>query len=125
MDGASDSEVVADAAYNAARNADVQAIVVFTTTGYSARLVSRYRPPVRVIAMAESETVIRRLVMNYAVVPVIAPPVADTDAMLDQMDKMLVEMGHLRPGDKVVFVAGQPVGRSGSTNLMKLHRVTG
>ena len=71
----SDSEIVADAAYNAARAADVQAIVVFTTSGYSARLVSRYRPPVRVIAMTESEAQMRRLLVNYGVVPVLSPAV--------------------------------------------------
>lgn len=123
--GASDSEIVADAAYNAARAADVQAIVVFTTTGYSARLVSRYRPPVQVIAMTESAKLVRRLLVNYGVVPVLAPAVRTTDEMLEQMNTFLVSKGHLRVGDKVVFVAGQPVGRSGSTNLMKLHRVTG
>ena len=122
---ASDSEIVADAAYNAARAADVQAIVVFTTTGYSARLVSRFRPPVRVIAMTDSEPLMRRLLVNYAVVPVLAPAVRTTDEMLDQMDTLLVSRGYLQPGSKVVFVAGQPVGRSGSTNLMKLHRITG
>jgi pyruvate kinase len=125
LSGASDSEIVADAAYNAARAADVQAIVVFTTTGYSARLVSRYRPPVRVIAMTESEMQMRRLLVNYAVVPVLSPPVRNTDEMLEQMDSLLVNRGYLQAGSKVVFVAGQPVGRSGSTNLMKLHRVSG
>jgi pyruvate kinase len=122
---ASDSEIVADAAYNAARAADVQAIVVFTTTGYSARLVSRYRPPVPVIAMSESEAQMRRLLVNYAVVPVLSPAVRTTDEMLEQMDSLLVSRGYLPAGSKVVFVAGQPVGRAGSTNLMKLHRVTG
>jgi pyruvate kinase len=123
--GASDSEIVADAAYNAARAADVQAIVVFTTTGYSARLVSRYRPPVRVIAMTDSEAQMRRLLVNYAVVPLLSPKVHTTDEMLEQMDSLLVSKGYLQAGSKVVFVAGQPVGRSGSTNLMKLHRIAG
>jgi pyruvate kinase len=39
------------------------------------------------------------------------------------MDRLLVEKGYLKSGDAVVFVAGQPIGRAGSTNLMKLHRV--
>jgi pyruvate kinase len=125
LSNASDSEIVADAAYNAARAADVQAIVVFTTTGYSARLVSRYRPPVPVIAMTESTAQMRRLLVNYAVVPVLSPPVRTTDEMLEQMDSLLVSRGYLPAGSKVVFVAGQPVGRAGSTNLMKLHRITG
>lgn len=121
--GSSDSDIVADAAFNAARAADVQAIVVFTSSGYSARLVSRYRPPVKLLAMTASVDTARRLLVNYGVIPVLAPDTLSTDEMLGQMDTLLVERGLLKPGDKVVFVAGQPVGRAGSTNLMKLHRV--
>ncbi len=123
--GSSDSDVVADAAYNAARAAGAQAIVVFTDSGYSARLISRYRPPVKIIAMTGSMDTVRRLLVNFGVVPVLAPVTLSTDEMLGQMDTLLVRLGLLRAGDKVVFVAGQPVGRAGSTNLMKLHRVTG
>jgi pyruvate kinase len=121
----SDSEIVADAAFNAARAAEVRAIVVFTTSGYSARLISRYRPPVEIIAMTTSMETVRRLIVNYGVTPVLAPHTGTTDEMLGQMDTLLVDRGLLRPGDKVIFVAGQPVGQAGSTNLMKLHRVAG
>jgi pyruvate kinase len=121
----SDSEIVADAAYNAARAAEVRAIVVFTSSGYSARLISRYRPPVEIIAMTTTHETVRRLLVNYGVTPVLAPEAATTDEMLSQMDLFLVERGLLRAGDKVIFVAGQPIGEAGSTNLMKLHRVRG
>jgi pyruvate kinase len=121
--GSSDSYVVADSAYNAAKAAKVQAIVVFTTTGYSARLISRYRPPVKIIAMTGSPITVRKLLVNFGVMPILAPEVTTTDGMLDQIDSFLVQKGFLSPGDKVVFVAGQPIGRAGSTNLMKLHRV--
>lgn len=121
----SDSHILADAAFNAARAAEVRAIVVFTESGYSARLVSRYRPSVGIIAMTTSMETVRRLLVNYAVTPVLAPDALSTDEMLSQMDTLLVDRGLLRAGDKVIFVAGQPVGMAGSTNLMKLHRVAG
>jgi pyruvate kinase len=124
MAGSSDSDILADAAFNAARAADVQAIVVFTDSGYSARLISRYRPPVRILAMTAKPDTVRRLLVNYGVVPVLAPGALTTDEMLGQMDTLLVQQGLLNHGDKVVFVAGQPVGRAGSTNLMKLHKVS-
>jgi pyruvate kinase len=54
--GSSDSEIVAEAAFLASRAAGAQAIVVFTEGGYSARLISRYRPPVRIIAMTIPST---------------------------------------------------------------------
>jgi pyruvate kinase len=125
IDASSDSDILADAAYSAARAANVEAIVVFTATGYSARLISRYRPPVKIVAMTSSREVVKRLTINYGVVPVLAPEVTSTDGMLEQIDTLLVDRGLLRPGDKAVFIAGTPVGRAGSTNLMKLHRVAG
>jgi pyruvate kinase len=61
--------------------------------------------------------------VNYGVTPVLAPDVSSTDEMLAQMERVLVEGGHMRKGQLVVFLAGQPVGRPGTTNLMKLHRI--
>lgn len=123
IDASSDSDILADAAYLAAKAANVEAIVVFTDTGYSARLISRYRPPVKIVAMTSSPGVVRRLLIHYGVVPVLAPAVTSTDEMLQQIDTLLVDRGLLHAGEKVVFVAGTPIGRAGSTNLMKLHRV--
>jgi pyruvate kinase len=117
------AEIVADAAYRAARDAHASAIVVFTASGSSARLISRYRPPVRIYAITPSEIVARQLLIHYGVQPVLAPEVGSTDEMMAQMDRLLIDRGHLRVGDAVVFVAGQPVGRPGTTNLMKLHRI--
>lgn len=117
------AEIVADAAYHAARDAAARAIVVFTSSGSSARLVSRYRPPVSIYAITPSERVARQLALNYGVTPVLAPHVGSTDKMLSQMDSLLLQLGLLKAGDTVVFVAGQPIGRPGTTNLMKLHRI--
>jgi pyruvate kinase len=119
----SDAEILADAAYHAARESRAAAVVVFTFSGSSARLVSRYRPPVPIFAVTSHENTARQLAISYGVEPVLAPDVSSTDGMLKQMDRVLVERGHLQAGALVVFVAGQPVGRAGTTNLMKLHRL--
>jgi len=117
------AEILADAAHHAARDSGAAAIVVFTATGSSARLVSRYRPPVCVYGITPNEATARQLSVSYGVTPTLAPDVANTDEMLAQMDRLMVERGFLKPGELVVFVAGQPVGRPGTTNLLKLHRV--
>ncbi len=116
-------EILADNAYHAARDAKASAIVVFTSTGSSARLVSRYRPPVWVFAITPHDTTARQLAINYGVTPILAPDVSNTDEMLAQMDRVMIDGGYLKRGELVVFLAGQPVGRSGTTNLMKLHRI--
>jgi pyruvate kinase len=116
-------EILADAAHHAARDSGAAAIVVFTSTGSSARLVSRYRPPVGIYAITPHDTTARQLAVNYGVTPLLAPDVSSTDEMLCQMDRVLVDGGYVEQGQLVVFLAGQPVGRPGTTNLMKLHRV--
>ncbi len=117
------AEVLADAAYNAARSAGVAGLVVFTTSGASARQIARYRPPVCLFAITPDPAVARRLSVVYGVDPIVAEHVDSTDAMLAQMDRVLLERGALRHDDLVVFVAGQPVGRPGTMNLMKVHRI--
>jgi pyruvate kinase len=121
----SNAEIVADAAYRAARSAGVAAIVVYTSSGASARLISRLRPPVPIYAFTQSERVARQLAINFGVTPIIAPDVRSTEDMLLQMEQRLVSAGILKVNDNVVFVAGQPIGRPGSTNLLKLHRLGG
>ncbi len=119
----SNAEILADAAHHAARDSGAAAIVVFTSRGSSARLVSRYRPPVEVFAITPHDTTARQLSVSYGVIALLAPDCSSTDEMLTQMDRVMTEGGFLKKGELVVFLAGQPVGRPGTTNLMKLHRV--
>jgi pyruvate kinase len=67
--------------------------------------------------------VARQLAVNYGITPILAPNAHSFDEMMAQMDRLLVEKAAVKSGDAVVFVAGQPIGRVGSTNLMKLHHV--
>jgi pyruvate kinase len=120
----STAEIVADGAYHMACQAGVSAIVVFTATGFSARLIARFRPHVPVYAFTTSSDVARQLAIIYGVRPMLVPQAASTDEMLAQIDRMLRAQGAIKPGDSVVMVAGQPIGRPGSTNLIKLYQVS-
>jgi len=92
------ADVVADAAYRAAHAANAQAIVVFTATGSSARLVSRFRSPVPIYAFTPQEATARQLQVSFGVRAVIAPETTSTDEMLGQLDLMLMENGCLKKG---------------------------
>jgi pyruvate kinase len=118
-------EIIADAAYHCARTAGVVALAVGTTSGSSARLLARYRPPVPIYAFTSSAEVARQLSVVYGVKGIVSPAMSSTDKMLEQMERKLVESKFVTPGDKIVFVAGQPVGLRGSTNMIKLHSISG
>lgn len=116
-------EIIADAAYRMARMVNAAAIVVFSVSGSSARMIARYRPPVPVFTFTHTAESARQMAVIYAIDPLVVDRVGTVDEMLIQMDHLLQSQGKLKPKDSVVFVAGQPVGRQGTTNLIKLHRV--
>ena len=121
---ATTAQIIADAAFHVARSAEVSALAVGTTSGATAKLLARYRPPVPIFAFTASEAVARQLSIIYGVDAIVAPACASTDKMLQEMEKALIATGRVKPGDNVVFVAGQPVNQPGSTNLLNLHRVS-
>jgi pyruvate kinase len=121
--GAKQPDIIADAAYRAAGQLGAVAIVVFTTSGASARLVARYRPSMPILAFSPSEKVARELSVIYGVRAVVTSMVPSTDDMVSQADRILAGLGWVKPGDMVVFVSGQPIGQPGTTNMMKLHCV--
>jgi pyruvate kinase len=116
-------ETMADMAYRCARMQGATGIVVFTASGSSARLVAKYRPPVSIFAFTGSEAVARQLSVIYGVQSVVVPDPESTDAMVLLLDQTLLEKGFVTMRDNVVFMAGQPIGRPGTTNFVKLHRM--
>ena len=124
MSHATTPQIIADAAYHVARSAEVSALAVGTSSGSSAKLLARYRPPVPIFAFTSSEKVARELSIIYGVDAILAPAPASTDKMLEQMERILVTTGRVKPGENVVFVVGQPVNQPGTTNILNLHRVS-
>ncbi|MCC6389909.1 MAG: pyruvate kinase [Bryobacterales bacterium] len=121
--GMTDPQIIAHVAIEAAQLVNATAIVVFSASGSSGRLLSSYRPPVPVYVFTHTHEVARQITVNFGIRPVVAPQLGSTDEMLSQVDKMLCERRSLKPKDTVVFVAGQPIGRKGTTNMLKIHRV--
>jgi pyruvate kinase len=124
MSHATTPQIIADAAYHVARSAEVSALAVGTSSGSTAKLLARYRPPVPIFAFTSSEKVARSLSIIYGVDAIVAPAPTSTDKMLEEMERILVATGRVKPGENVVFVAGQPVNQPGTTNILNLHRVS-
>jgi pyruvate kinase len=121
--GSGYAETMAEMTYRCARLQEAVAIVVFTASGASARMVSRFRPPVPIYAFTGSEAVARQLSIIYGVRPIIAEDPINTDEMVKQLDHTLLGNKLVKERDTVVFMAGQPIGRPGTTNFVKLHRM--
>jgi len=117
------TEAISQAVANSALDLDADAIITSTESGYTARMVSKYRPKAPIIAVTPVEHVMRSLQLVWGVIPVLGKPAKTTDEMFDIAVNGAVESGLVKLGDTVVITAGVPVGRSGSTNLIKIHTV--
>ncbi|MFD3445335.1 pyruvate kinase [Microbacteriaceae bacterium 4G12] len=103
---------------------DVAAIVTPTESGYTAKMISKYRPKSPIVAVTFDERVCRKLALVWGVQAYVsAKKVDSTDAMLETAVQTGMDSGMIGFGDTVVITAGVPVGESGTTNLMKIHVV--
>ncbi len=96
-------------------------LVAFTQSGESARRISRFRSPIKLLALTPEEHVYNQLALSWGVEPLITPMVSHTDEMVKQVDSLLLDSGRGTKGESVVIVAGAPPGIPGSTNAVRVH----
>jgi pyruvate kinase len=117
------SNAIALAAVQAAEALGVAKIIAFTETGNTVRLVSRYRPQAEVIAVTPSERVYNQMAVLAHVRPFVGRRGTSIEEMWQSASDDLQASGMVRPGEKVIFIAGIPPGVARTTNLLKLHRI--
>ncbi len=121
--GESFSEAVADAATKAAEDIEAKYIAAFTQSGFTAKLLSKFRPNIPIVAFTHSEDIKRRMSLYWGVTPEIIRPLKSTDAVFNKVEKALIKNGMAKPGDSIVITASTPILGAGKTNLMKLHTI--
>jgi pyruvate kinase len=100
-----------------------KAIVTATSSGHTARKVSKHRPKTPIIAVTDSEEVARRLRLSWGVYPVVSRKAKTTDEVLAISTQGALDSGYVNHGDLIVITAGVPVGQPGTTNLLKVHTI--
>jgi len=117
-------DAIAASACRAADEVGARAIIAFSKSGFTARLISKYHPPIPVYAFCEDEAVYRRLSLYWGVLPRRSEFIEDLDLKIEDVDASLRREGALVPGEPIVVLAGTPSGVRGTTNMLKLHRVS-
>jgi pyruvate kinase len=112
---------IAGATVEAVRAIGAAAVVTFTKSGYTARVVSSRRPPVPILAVTDSEKVLRQLSLVWGVVPVLCDGEPNYDDMWRTGRDELLLRGLARPGDRVVVTAGMPFHVRGTTNMLRIE----
>jgi pyruvate kinase len=116
-------EAVAEAACQAARLLHAKAIVAFTQSGFTARLISQDRPDVPIVALTPFPEVQRRLGLFWGVSSRLVHKVETTDEMIEEIESTLLADGTVRNNDVLIIISGAPMWVTGTTNLLKFHRV--
>jgi len=112
-------EAVAQAAITMANHLEAAAIIALTDTGFTARTISKFRPRSPILAVTRSETVRRRLALNWGVMPIHYRGEGDDDTRVEFAVRHAREIGHLRPGDLVVATAGRSQ-KTGGTDMIQV-----
>lgn len=117
------SEAVADAACRAAEDIKARFIIAFTHSGFTAKLVSKFRPRAPIIAYTPGGDVRRRMSIYWGVYPKLLRPLSSTDEMIREVERSLLSERLARKGDRIVITASTPILGYGKTNLLKLHTI--
>lgn len=115
------AEAISQSVAYTARSLSVSTIVAATESGHTAKMISKYRPSAKIIALTFSESQARKLVLAWGVAPFVVEKPASTDEMMSLAGTVAKESGYAQDGDTIIISAGVPVGEKGTTNLMKIQ----
>lgn len=102
----------------------VRAIVAFTMSGATAKLVAHLRPVVPIMAFTTSESVYRRLNLVWGITPIMCEYIDRLDTLGVRVNDILLARGYVQPGNSVVVTGGHPIAARGATNFVKVLQIS-
>ncbi|MCG7386924.1 pyruvate kinase [Paenibacillus sp. ACRRY] len=117
------TEVISQGAVSSSLVLNAKAIITSTESGFTARMISKYRPKAPIIAVTQHEEVLAKICLLSGVIPVMGDKVTTTDEMFESATRNAIKTGYIEKGDIIVLSAGVPIGQSGNTNLIKVQQV--
>jgi pyruvate kinase len=116
------AETICECMAHSAQDLELAAIAIFTETGSTARLLSKYRPEPPIFALSPYERVTYRDMLLWGTYPILCARFRDTDKLVGMAEAILEKLGHVERGQIVGIVAGTRT-KSGATNFMRLHMI--
>lgn len=115
------AEAISFASYTIAKDLEAAAILTPTHSGLTARMISKYRPIALIVAATPFATTARKLALQWGVQPLLVHQSLGTDEMLSLAVNTSLNKNLIHSGDVVVITAGVPIGKVGSTNMIKVQ----
>jgi pyruvate kinase len=116
-------ELISYSACQTANSLHAAAVVAFTQSGSTAMRISRYRPGTPILALTPNSTVAGKLLLYWGIRPHLITEPKSFEKLLALGKMACRELGIGKPGDLIIISAGLPIGRAGSTNLLKVERL--
>ena len=117
------TNIIAQNVTNAALKLNSRAIIAPTNSGYTARMMSRYRPICPIIAVSPNEKTVKSLQLHFAVNPVLIEELNSFDKIIDLSKKITFNLISTEPGDKIIITGGYPFNDVKYTNFMKIEEL--
>ena len=117
------TDAICHATCSTAYDLNAKAILTVTKSGFSARMISRFRPECTIIGCAMEDKVCRQLNLSWGVQPILLKEEWEVFVLFDRAVNAAKNQGLLEEGDVTVITSGVPIGRSGTTNMMKVQVV--
>ena len=117
------SEALSHSACTLAQDIGAKLIVACTRSGYTAKLVSRFRPMIDIIGMTTDERAYRKLALSWGVIPIMSEEFYSVDVLFHYGKRAAIETGLVKKGDKIVLTGGTPNGKSGNSNLINVETI--
>ena len=122
--GSSSAEkAIARAVAIMAHDVGAKYIIAFSRTGFTAKLISKFRPSIPIIAFSPDESVVRQMSIYHGVIPHFVKNLTNTDDMIKEVNEFMLKHGFSTHGDRVIIVASHPVSKTARTNFVKVHVV--
>jgi pyruvate kinase len=116
-------DAVSQVAKILSKTVDAKVILVASLSGYAGRIVARYRPELPILVATDNERVERQLALSWGVVPFVLPPCRTVEELVDRSIGYIKKNKFVSGGDKIIIIAGEPVGRSGNVNLIEIKAI--
>jgi len=114
---------IADAACKASDDVKSDLIIAFTHSGYTALLLSKNRPKTSIVAFTSKVQIMRQMSLYWGVRPVWIRHLSNTEEMIEEIERVLLEANILKKGDTITIVASSPLSIHGKANFVKLHKL--
>lgn len=115
------TDAISRATVTTAHDLNARMIITVTTSGRTARMISRYRPECQIMGCTTDPVVCRQLNMSWGVTPLLVAMEYDTFELFDHVIQEVEDAGYLKDGEMAVLTAGVPLGTSGTTNIIKVQ----